>query len=253
MQLVVQIICGSVRTRRQIDDEMVMAVRRSSREELFVVEPDGRTRHFARWSGGDLGLPSWAGPSAGVVAFGWDDSDGSVWLLRVGVEGAVPEQIRRIAADRAGFSPEVYGSVRELKPLQFDGLHIDPVREQAPFLRKDPDLPDWLFEELRDRFGLRTTQRSEDREPITRRYYGLARPWYLVILLSPLFGMVAFVLVPGHQRPGVALLVWAIIAILGAFCLVSTGWSYRHLHQPGWLTLLVAALLVENLLRRLER
>lgn len=33
--------------------------------------------------------------------------------------------------DVAGFSPAVYKSVRDLSPLRFDGLQIDPVREQA--------------------------------------------------------------------------------------------------------------------------
>lgn len=35
------------------------------------------------------------------------------------------------AEEMAGFSPAVYESVRDLAPLRFDGLHIDPVREQA--------------------------------------------------------------------------------------------------------------------------
>lgn len=33
--------------------------------------------------------------------------------------------------EMTGFSPEVYESVRDLEPLRFDGLQIDPVREQA--------------------------------------------------------------------------------------------------------------------------
>ncbi len=33
--------------------------------------------------------------------------------------------------EMSGFSPVVYESVRDLSPLRFDGLHIDPIREQA--------------------------------------------------------------------------------------------------------------------------
>ncbi len=35
------------------------------------------------------------------------------------------------AEEMAGFSPAVYESVRDLTPLRFDGLQIDPVREQV--------------------------------------------------------------------------------------------------------------------------
>ncbi len=35
------------------------------------------------------------------------------------------------ADEMSGFSPAVYESVRDLSPLRFDGLHIDPIREQA--------------------------------------------------------------------------------------------------------------------------
>ncbi len=79
------------------------------------------------------------------------------------------------------------------------------------------------------------------------RYYRRARPWFAIVLLSPLLCLVALCLVPPSQRPYAGLLFAASAIGLSAICLFALYPSFRYLHQLSWLTLVSVPILIDRL------
>ncbi len=80
------------------------------------------------------------------------------------------------------------------------------------------------------------------------QYYRRARPWFVIILLSPLLCLVALCLVPPSQRPYAGLLLSASVVGLAAICLFALYPSFRYLHQLSWLTLVTAPIIIDRLI-----
>ncbi len=80
------------------------------------------------------------------------------------------------------------------------------------------------------------------------RYYRRARPWFAIILLSPLLCLVALCLVSPSQRPYAGLLFAASVIGLSAICLFALYPSFRYLHQLSWLTLVTTPIVIDCLM-----
>jgi len=119
-----------------------------------------------------------------------------------------------------------------------------------PLLSENLDYPGFR-EILKRRFHLQADDRDLTRSWV-RSWYQQARPWYRVILLSPLLAAALFVLQSSQRLPS-AFLFLALATILAVVCLLSTNWSYRHLHQAAWLALLILPLLADSLLNWISR
>ena len=111
-------------------------------------------------------------------------------------------------------------------------------------------LPERLARILQTHFRLEASDFSQP--TIIERYYRRARPWFAVVLLSPLFGLAALCLVPPPARPYAGLLLAAIMMGLSTVCLAALYPSFRYLHQLSWLTLLTVPIVVDRLLGFLE-
>ena len=111
-------------------------------------------------------------------------------------------------------------------------------------------LPPRLLQILQTHFHLEASDFSQP--TIIERYYRRARPWFAVVLLSPLLGLIALFLVPPLARPYAGLLLVAMMVSLSTVCLAALYPSFRYLHQLSWLTLLVVPIVIDRLLGFLE-
>lgn len=118
----------------------------------------------------------------------------------------------------------------------------------CPVLLRDP-LPAEFVRWIRERFDQNAA--SWGRQwTLTERYYRRSGLWFCLILLGPALGIAFLPLVAARRRAAALFVAWATASILLPYCLVNTGWSFRHLHQNGWLFLLTLFILLAELSRR---
>lgn len=116
-------------------------------------------------------------------------------------------------------------------------------RSFDPLLYPKLDYPG-IEQILKERFQINAAE-YDPSQAWTYRWYRRATPWFRLALLAPLPGLLLLWFAPAGSRRQASFLLLASISILAVVCLFSTNWSYRHLHQPSWLTLLISALLVQ--------
>jgi hypothetical protein len=129
-----------------------------------------------------------------------------------------------------------------------DYFHLDRLRTGLVVDRGgDRELPDDLLLVLRKHFDTDGTPLPH-LDTLTNRYFFLAWPWYLALLLLPLPALFAVIAVPPPQRPAAFLLLVYVclhIAIIAAFSISPT---VRFLHPVAWLAMIVGGILAARLL-----
>lgn len=107
-------------------------------------------------------------------------------------------------------------------------------------------LPQHLSSILRTHFRLEASDFSQPTR--IEQYYRRARPWFMIVLLSPLLCLLALCLLPPAQRTYAGVLFLASVVGLSSICLFVLYPSLRYLHQLSWITLLTAPIIIDRLL-----
>jgi len=176
--------------------------------------------------------------------------------LIVHINEAIPDTLEadRIAKETAlnAVKRDPLGLVRLGISGFLDYWNLDILKCNMLGDRGENPLPPEMLEMLSNKFSL-AAERLPFLQTFTNRYFLYAWPWYLFLICSPIYGVIAFIGCARENRRYFFVVLLTSLIIMGQACVLIEGPTVRYIHTLGWLSFLLIAPAFEQLFIKFKK